>query len=62
MFKFIKGHMETMANIEWYPILSLLIFFTFFAIMVVRVVMMRKEEYQSISKLPLDDEPQTREL
>jgi hypothetical protein len=47
--------METMANIEWYPILSLLIFFSFFAIMLVRVAIMRKEEYEEESNLPLED-------
>ncbi len=55
MLKFIKGHMETIVNIEWYPILSLGIFFTFFTLMVIRVILMKKEAYAEESKLPLDD-------
>lgn len=55
MFKFIKGHMETISNIEWYPILSLVIFFAFFSIMLVRVFMMRKEDYKEERNLPLED-------
>lgn len=55
MLKFIKGHMETIGDIEWYPLLSLIIFFTFFALMIIRVVLMKKEAYKEESELPLDD-------
>ena len=33
MFKFVKGHMETIAGVEIFPIISLLIFFIFFMIL-----------------------------
>lgn len=54
MLKFIKHHMETIAGIEIYPIISFLIFFTFFLLVLVYVIRADKKVIEEISNLPLD--------
>ncbi|MFB9057487.1 CcoQ/FixQ family Cbb3-type cytochrome c oxidase assembly chaperone [Mariniflexile ostreae] len=56
MLKYIKGHMETIAGIEIYPIISLLIFFLFFAGLFWWVFTAKKEYINKVSNLPLDNE------
>ena len=59
MLKYIKGHMETIAGIEIYPILSLLIFFSFFVILFWWVFTAKKEYIKTVSNIPLDNQNQT---
>jgi len=54
MLKYIKGHMETIQDIEIYPIISLLIFFSFFAILFIWVVTAKKKYIEEVSNIPLD--------
>ncbi|WP_413512752.1 cbb3-type cytochrome oxidase subunit 3 [Myroides odoratus] len=57
MLKFIKHSMETIGGIEIYPIISLLIFFTFFVGLFVWVFTYKKETIEELSNMPfLDDE------
>jgi cytochrome c oxidase cbb3-type subunit IV len=56
MLKFIKYHMETIAGIEIYPLISFVIFFTFFLILLIWVVRADKHEIAEIANLPLDQE------
>tara|TARA_R110002049_G_scaffold71370_1_gene183882 strand:+ start:48164 stop:48349 length:186 start_codon:yes stop_codon:yes gene_type:complete len=56
MLKYIKGHMETIAGIEIYPILSLLIFFSFFVILFWWVFTAKKDYIKTVSNLPLDNQ------
>lgn len=56
MLKFIKGHMETIAGIEIYPILSLSIFFLFFVLLFLWVFTAKKEYLETMSNIPLDPE------
>ncbi len=56
MFKFIKGHMETIAGVEIYPILSLLIFFIFFVLLFWWVSTAGKDYIQTMGEIPLDIE------
>ncbi|MEG9327151.1 CcoQ/FixQ family Cbb3-type cytochrome c oxidase assembly chaperone [Salinimicrobium catena] len=56
MLKFIKGHMETIAGIEIYPILSLLIFFVFFVLLFWWVFTARKDYIESMEQIPLETE------
>jgi cbb3-type cytochrome oxidase subunit 3 len=50
--------METIDGIAIYPIISLLIFFIFFALLFVYVFRMRKSKIEEISAYPLsDDQP-----
>lgn len=54
MLKFIKQHMETISGIEIYPMVSLLIFFTFFVLLFWWVFTSRKEYIDKVKQLPLD--------
>lgn len=59
MIKFIKGHMENIDGIEIYPIVSLLIFFIFFAGLFWWVFTAKKEHIKEVSQIPLDNENET---
>ena len=54
MLKFVKGHMESITGIEIYPLISLIIFFTFFVALFVWVYTAKKEYIKTVSNLPLD--------
>tara|TARA_R100000935_G_C2815854_1_gene157290 strand:+ start:826 stop:1011 length:186 start_codon:yes stop_codon:yes gene_type:complete len=56
MFKFIKGHMETIAGVEIYPIISLLIFFIFFVILFWWVFTAGKDYLKTMEEIPLEPE------
>ncbi|MEQ9186087.1 MAG: CcoQ/FixQ family Cbb3-type cytochrome c oxidase assembly chaperone [Cryomorphaceae bacterium] len=55
MLKFIKHHMETIAGIEIYPIISFVIFFTFFIGLFAYVLIMRKGYIEELENLPLNE-------
>ncbi|MBQ0116818.1 MAG: CcoQ/FixQ family Cbb3-type cytochrome c oxidase assembly chaperone [Flavobacterium sp.] len=55
MLKFIKHNLDTILGIEIYPIISLLIFFSFFIMLYVWVFTYRKEKIEELSQLPLED-------
>lgn len=55
MLKFIKGHMESIDGIALYPIIAFVIFFTFFIGLTVVVIAQRKDYYDKLSQMPLDD-------
>lgn len=54
MLKFVKKHMETIAGIELYPIISLTIFFTFFVLLFWWVFTAKKDYIKKVSQLPFD--------
>lgn len=54
MFKFIKKYAESMEHIAVYPMISLLIFFLFFIVLLVYVKKMDKHSIQALSNIPLD--------
>ena len=54
MFKFIKKYAETVDGIELYPIVSLIIFFAFFAGVLWYVKKMSKQEVNEMENIPLD--------
>ena len=56
MLKFMKHNMETIDGIEIYPIISFLIFFTMFVIMLVYVIRKDKASIEEVSLLPLDND------
>ena len=56
MLKFIKHHMETIAGIEIYPIISFIIFFTFFVAVLAYLIIQRTEYFDKLSMLPLEEE------
>ncbi|WP_405576693.1 CcoQ/FixQ family Cbb3-type cytochrome c oxidase assembly chaperone [Winogradskyella sp. Asnod2-B02-A] len=59
MFKFIKGHLESIAGIEIYPMISLLIFFIFFVVLFYWVITAKKEYITTVSNIPLDNQNDT---
>ncbi|WP_296315050.1 CcoQ/FixQ family Cbb3-type cytochrome c oxidase assembly chaperone [Winogradskyella sp. UBA3174] len=59
MFKFIKGHLETITGIEIYPMISLLIFFIFFVVLFYWVITAKKDYIKEVSNIPLDHQNET---
>lgn len=59
MLKFVKNHMETIAGIEIYPMISLIIFFTFFVCLFWWVFTAKKDYINKVSGLPLDNQNQS---
>ncbi|MBF6608031.1 MAG: CcoQ/FixQ family Cbb3-type cytochrome c oxidase assembly chaperone [Flavobacterium sp.] len=62
MFEQIKHNMETIAGVEIYPILSLLIFFLFFVALGIWVATYKKEAIIELSQIPLDDTTENQTL
>jgi len=56
MFKFVKQYAESIDGINIYPMISLVIFFLFFVVLLYYVKKMDKEKVKVISRIPLDDE------
>ncbi|MDN6290588.1 MAG: hypothetical protein L0J63_09940 [Tetragenococcus koreensis] len=54
MLKFIKENLDTIKGIEVYPIIALLIFFTFFVGLFWWVMTYNKKNIKALSELPLD--------
>ncbi len=55
MFKFVKGHMESIEGVAIYPIISLLIFFAFFIVLFWWVLTATKEHIKEVSEIPLEE-------
>ena len=55
MFEQIKHNMETIAGVEIFPIVSLLIFFFFLVGLGLWVYSYKKETIEEISQIPLED-------
>ena len=58
MLKFIKHHLETIVGIELFPLISFMIFFIFFLLMIGWLMISNKEEMRKVSQLPLDQNNQ----
>jgi cytochrome c oxidase cbb3-type subunit 4 len=56
MLRFIKHNLTTIEGIDIYPIISLLIFTLFFAIVLTRVIRMSRAEVEELSNIPMDSE------
>ena len=55
MLKFIKHHMETIAGIEIFPLISFVIFFLFFLGLLIWVFRTDKEHIRKMAEMPLGD-------
>ena len=55
MLKFVKQNLEQIDSVQIYPIISLLIFFTFFAALFWWVFTAKKQHIKEVSHIPLDD-------
>jgi cytochrome c oxidase cbb3-type subunit 4 len=56
MLRFIKGNLENIDGVAIYPIISLLIFFSFFIGLFFWVITMKKSHIKEISNLPLEND------
>lgn len=56
MFKFVKQYAESIDGINIYPMISLIIFFLFFVVLLYYVMKMDKSKAKKISRIPLDDD------
>jgi hypothetical protein len=54
MLKFIEGHISSIEGVEIYPIISMLIFFIFFALLISWVITAKKEYVDEMSKIPFE--------
>ncbi len=54
MLKFVKNHMESITGIEIYPLISLIIFFTFFVVLFWWVFTSKKEYIEKVSNIPFE--------
>lgn len=57
MLKFVKGNLENIEGVTIYPIISLLIFFIFFALLLAWVFTAKKSYIDDVSNIPLEEEP-----
>jgi cytochrome c oxidase cbb3-type subunit IV len=55
MFKFIQQYAEKMDGAAVYPMISLLIFFIFFVVLLFFVAKMDRKSVQALSDIPLDN-------
>ena len=56
--KFIKHHMASIEGVSLYPIISLIICFTFFIVLFWWVLSYKKKDLNEISNLPFNDDDQ----
>jgi cbb3-type cytochrome oxidase subunit 3 len=56
MLRFIKGNLENIDGVQIYPIISLLIFFIFFAALFWWVFTAKKDYIKEVSNIPLDNQ------
>lgn len=54
--RFVQPYLESIAGVEIYPIITILIFFVFFLIIGIWVLRMDKSFIKTMSHLPLSDE------
>lgn len=54
MLKFVKQNMETIDGIGIYPVISFIIFFSFFVLMLIYILRSDKKRMNQLSSMPLD--------
>ncbi len=54
-----KHYFEQIQNIEIWPIISLIIFFVFFTVTMIRIFFMDKKFVDKMKSLPFDDNDKT---
>ena len=57
MLKFIKSHMATITDIEIFPLISFVLFFSIFVLVLIQVFFfLKKQEINEIAALPMEDD------
>ncbi len=51
----IKEHLQSISGVEFYAIGGFIIFFTFFVLMTIYALKIKKEKLESYSNIPLED-------
>ena len=59
MLRYIKHNLSEIDGVSIYPIISLLIFALFFAIVLTYVIRMKKSRIEELSAIPLEEDPTT---
>ncbi len=55
MLKFIKHNMETIVGIEIFPLISFILFFSFFVGLLIYTARLSKSSVNEMSSMPLSD-------
>ena len=55
MLRYISDNLATINGVEIYPILSLLMFFSFFIVLIWYVIKMDKKDIEEMENFPLND-------
>jgi cbb3-type cytochrome oxidase subunit 3 len=53
--KIVTNVLENIAQIQWFPIIGLIIFLILFVFLVLHVIKMNKQEADSFSRMPLEE-------
>lgn len=61
MLKFVKNYMESIEGVAIYPMISLLIFFVFFVLLLWWVLTASKNYVDQMSQMPLDETEPTKD-
>jgi len=56
MLRYIKHNLTGIDGVDIYPLISLLIFVIFFAVMFTMVARMKKSRIEELSAMPLEDD------
>jgi fructose-specific phosphotransferase system IIC component len=62
MLRFITHNLTGINGVSIYPIISLLIFVIFFAIVLTRVINMSKSEITELGEIPFDEHEKTEQI
>ena len=62
MLKFVKEHLQTIDNIQIYPLISLVLFVVFFLVLFGWVFSMNKKHLNNLKQLPLSSPHTPEEL
>ncbi|MCK9448262.1 MAG: cbb3-type cytochrome c oxidase subunit 3 [Bacteroidales bacterium] len=54
--KLVTSALESIADIQWFPIIGLIIFFSFFVILIIHVSRLGRKQEDEYSRLPLDED------
>ena len=62
MLRFITHNLTGINGVSIYPIISLLIFTVFFAIVITHVIRMSKAEITELGEIPFNDQEQSEQI
>lgn len=53
--KIVTNTLESIAQVQWFPIIGLIIFLILFVFLVIKVIKMEKNEVDILSRMPLEE-------